>query len=541
MVRKLRGLTQHEFAEIDKSIGKTQKGLNNLGAREYKVRVDSSELDEARRKLDNMSRGGGGIGNIFKGTALGMMAGNAVSGLLGSAMDFGKDVLGGGMQMGANKMRFEVLAGKQEGGQLFGELQQYVRESVFGPELYGSASQMMAFGIAAKDVMPTMKMLGDVSMGDAEKLSSLTLAFSQTTAAGKLMGQDLLQYVNAGFNPLQVISERTGKSMATLKKEMSQGAISAQMVKEAFEAATGPGGKFHDMIKKVSNTPFGKWQKITGSWNDAKAGIGFSQDAALGRIFDHLNKFVDELPGIVTKMAPVVERMLNAFDDIMPSIKDFGKSLVELLKPIGGIFMSGEFKSAAKSIANFARELDYALLPIVKLLSAGFRGLLGWLPESKDAKRARALGEDVYYFKNVADSVAVDDAKMQSIIDSVTGSIGLRPKKFFKSFKEFQAYLQEQGELANHGYASKQFVQGIFDVPTMKADPDKAKKMAGMSGAEEASSAITGGGQRVMSINFRNFVENLNNNFNTKDEAMASNTSDLRHMLAQVLAGVPAF
>lgn len=41
-----------------------------------------------------------------------------------------------------------------------------------------------------------MKMLGNVAMGDKEKLSSLTLAFSQISAAGKLQGQDLLQLIN---------------------------------------------------------------------------------------------------------------------------------------------------------------------------------------------------------------------------------------------------------------------------------------------------------------------------------------------------------
>ena len=57
-------------------------------------------------------------------------------------------------------------------------------------------------------------------MGNNEKFSSMTLAFAQMSAAGRLMGQDLNQMINAGFNPLQVISEKTGKSIAVLKKEM---------------------------------------------------------------------------------------------------------------------------------------------------------------------------------------------------------------------------------------------------------------------------------------------------------------------------------
>lgn len=67
---------------------------------------------------------------------------------------------------------------------------------------------MLSFGIAQDRIMPNIKALGDIAMGDRNKLNSLTLAFSQMTASGRLMGQDLLQMINAGFNPLSEISAR---------------------------------------------------------------------------------------------------------------------------------------------------------------------------------------------------------------------------------------------------------------------------------------------------------------------------------------------
>lgn len=72
------------------------------------------------------------------------------------------------------------------------------------------------------------------------------------SAAGKLMGQDLNQMINAGFNPLQIMSEKTGKSIATLKDEMSKGAISAEMVQQAFIDATSAGGRFYQMSENAS-------------------------------------------------------------------------------------------------------------------------------------------------------------------------------------------------------------------------------------------------------------------------------------------------
>ena len=89
-------------------------------------------------------------------------------------------------------------------------------------DLASGAQTMLAFNIEAEKVMPMLRAIGDISMGDAQKFNSLTLAFSQMSATGKLMGQDLLQMINAGFNPLSVISEKTGKSIGELKEEMEK-------------------------------------------------------------------------------------------------------------------------------------------------------------------------------------------------------------------------------------------------------------------------------------------------------------------------------
>ncbi len=111
---------------------------------------------------------------------------------------------------------------------------------------------MLGFNIEAERVPRYLQAIGDVSMGNTQKFNSLTLAFSQMSAAGKLMGQDLNQMINAGFNPLQMIAEKTGKSIATLKDEMSKGAISAEMVQQAFIDATSAGGRFYNMSENAS-------------------------------------------------------------------------------------------------------------------------------------------------------------------------------------------------------------------------------------------------------------------------------------------------
>ena len=124
---------------------------------------------------------------------------------------------------------------------------------------------MMSFGLSSEFAFGKLKNIGDIAMGDAQKMQSLSLAFAQATSAGKLQGQDLMQMINAGFNPLRVISERTGESMAQLKERMSKGSISAQELAQAFEWATDKQGLFYQGAEKAGQTLSGKFNKMMDS------------------------------------------------------------------------------------------------------------------------------------------------------------------------------------------------------------------------------------------------------------------------------------
>lgn len=146
-----------------------------------------------------------------------------------------------------------LLGSKEKADALMSQVRDFAKVSPLEFSDVTAATQMMlGFNIEAEKVPRYLQAIGDVSMGNTQKFNSLTLAFSQMSAAGKLMGQDLNQMINAGFNPLQTISEKTGKSIATLKEEMSKGAISAEMVQQAFIDATSAGGRFYNMSENAS-------------------------------------------------------------------------------------------------------------------------------------------------------------------------------------------------------------------------------------------------------------------------------------------------
>jgi tape measure domain-containing protein len=139
-----------------------------------------------------------------------------------------------------------------------------------------AAQTLLGFNVEAGRVIPIIRQLGDVSMGNEEKFKSLALAYAQVHSTGKLMGQDLLQMINAGFNPLTVIAEKTGKSVGALKEEMAAGAVSAEMVADAFAVATSEGGKFYGMTEKQAEGIRGLRAQYEGAVQEALNSIGDS-------------------------------------------------------------------------------------------------------------------------------------------------------------------------------------------------------------------------------------------------------------------------
>jgi tape measure domain-containing protein len=133
---------------------------------------------------------------------------------------------------------------------------------------------MLSFGLASDKVLTYQRQLGDIAGGNAERFRALSLAFSQASSAGKLQGQDLMQMINAGFNPLEAIAKRTGKTVGYWKEQMSKGKVTIDMVTQAMEDATSQGGRYYNMMQKMSKTAGGQLSTLQDNWNMTLANFG---------------------------------------------------------------------------------------------------------------------------------------------------------------------------------------------------------------------------------------------------------------------------
>jgi tape measure domain-containing protein len=284
-------------------------------------------------------------------------------------------------------MQFETLTKSGEVTQkLLAEMRADAAKSPLSISDYAQAGKtLLAFGGDAETLMDTLRVLGDVSMGNADRFGSLALAFAQTQAAGRLMGQEVLQFVNAGFNPLQQISKKTGESMGELKKRMEDGAISAAEVAQAFKDATSEGGLFYQAIQKGGETTAGKIAKVKDGILSLQIAFGTGLNEGVKAGADAMTKGLSSVEKIAedagkTVGAGIVNAINGDLELIIKTGELVGMALREGLKlsfqGIGGEILGG-LASMADAVAEYGHvDKDLGGAGFAKEIRGASRGVV---------------------------------------------------------------------------------------------------------------------------------------------------------------------
>lgn len=199
---------------------------------------------------------------------------------------------------------FTTLVGSETKAKgMLSEIAKFAAESPFGKlDLTENAKTMLNFGVETGKVLPLLKQLGDISGGNKQALQSLSLVLGQVSAAGKLAGQDNLQFINAGFNPLQELAKMTGESYAKLQDRMSKGQITFENVVQAIQHASGEGGKFFSMMDKQSQTVAGKWSTILDNVQTSAVNMFNQVQSPIGDLLDLINDALPHITAIIESL-----------------------------------------------------------------------------------------------------------------------------------------------------------------------------------------------------------------------------------------------
>ena len=247
-----------------------------------------------------------------------------------------------GAQAEHTSVAFTTLVGSEEkAAGILKEINDFAAKTPYGNlDLIDNAKTMLNFGVQADKVNGYLRQLGDIAAGDKNKLGSLSLVFGQVASAGKMSGQDLLQFINAGFNPLKELEKMTGKTYAELQDMMSKGQIGFDAVAAAINHATSAGGAFAGMSDKLSQTISGKFSTLVGN----------VQQAAVD-MFNEIKPIVNDIMDLFLAIVPPIASAIRGIFSVIAGVIGFIVNWKTELGLLAAVVAVGTIAFSAHAIA----------------------------------------------------------------------------------------------------------------------------------------------------------------------------------------------
>lgn len=234
---------------------------------------------------------------------------------------------------------FEVMTGSAEkAADTVDRLKNIAASTPFEmPNLADTTQLLMNYGFTADEALDRMQMLGDIAQGSADKMNRIAAAYGQMSSAGKVSLEDVKQMIEAGFNPLQEISESTGESMDSLYQRISDGAISVDEITASMQRSTSEGGKYFQSMEKQSQTFSGQLSTLK---DNAQGLLGSLTEGVFDKLAQDILPKINEtvsllndafeseglngVMGVLQSMVPQLEPVLDFIDALREKLNDLG-------------------------------------------------------------------------------------------------------------------------------------------------------------------------------------------------------------------------
>ena len=342
--------------------------------------VIDTELD-GKGAESGMQKLGGTLGKIGGGVLAGTAA--AVAGVSTAIVGLGASAVKYNASMEQYQTSFEVMTGSAtKAEEVMTKLKEVGAKTPFEFEDLAQAEQLlMNYGFTADDAMDKMMMLGDISQGSAEKMQRVATAYGQMSSAGKVQLEDVKQMIEAGFNPLQEISQSTGESMDSLYDRISKGTISVDEITASMERSTSAGGKYFESMDKQSQTVAGQFstlkdnfQQMTGEiFSELSASIGTSALPIVnGWISELQNGFSENgASGLISALGNVLGQAITQIATLAPQLIDMAVLMLATLGQAiidNGPVILNAFSEIFDSLMSGIATLFPSLQPLIDII-----------------------------------------------------------------------------------------------------------------------------------------------------------------------------
>lgn len=340
----------------------------------YAIRGDNSQYD----KDINQSKITATAAAVAIGAAFVEMS-KKVSSAIGAAIKQGVTY---NAQIETYEASFTTMLGSAEqAAKLMEELKRKAAETPFELSDLTSATQLlMNYGFTADEVVEKMGMLGDISQGNADKMTRVATAYGQMSSAGKVSLEDIKQMIEAGFNPLQEITETTGESMASLYDRISKGTISVDEITASMERSTSEGGKYFKSMETQSKTFSGQLSTMKDNANSFLGAMTSGMfNVAKNNVFPKINKELEKL----TKSAQSgalkgsIDKMSKSFENMASKAIDFASDAIpKLVNALSWVMDNFDLLAGAAGVALssfLAFKAANTIVPIIMGMVTSFQ------------------------------------------------------------------------------------------------------------------------------------------------------------------------
>lgn len=339
---------------------KTTKEIDNLG----------KESDDSAKQVDDLSKkmgdADGASKNLNDGFTVlkGTMA-NLASQAISKVVDGFKSLVGGAVDyqksMEYYTTSFTVMTGSADkASETVKKLADIGAKTPFDmPQLADATSLLMNFGFNADDAVDSMMMLGDISQGSADKLDSISRAYGKMSSAQKVSLEDINMMIDAGFNPLQEISEHTGESMQSLYDRISHGKMSVDEITESMKRSTSEGGKYFKSMDAQSQTLDGRLSTLSDTINSK---LGEALHPILQKAADewipNITNAIDNMD--IDSVVSVIDDIISGVGDLFGFIMNNGDTIISLVAGIGTAMMVWNVASMINGVVSAVKAFQVA-------------------------------------------------------------------------------------------------------------------------------------------------------------------------------------
>lgn len=383
-------ISPEQYRDFEREIESTRQQLTRLEAAASGTDDAVADVGDAAEEAGEKAEKASGGWTVLKGV-MADLASSAIKAAVSTVVDGAKKMVSAGLEYNQAMEGYvtnftTMLGGSSEAANgMVGSLQKLASATPLAmSDLAGGAQTLLAFGVASDDVSGTLQRLGDISLGNADKMQSLARAYGKATAQGKLTGETVQMMIDAGWNPLIDICDQTGESMEDVQKRMAAGSISAEELTQAVNHATDAGGKFAGGMEAASKTVAG----LTSTLQD-------NVNAMLGELMQPVSDAM--LSTLLPTAIDAVDQLTTAFED--EGIDGFSRVAGSLIASLSARLVSYAPQAIPAALA-FIGALVTGLLSAlpdltgtaIELVGALLLGLADQLPGIMTAAMSALLG-----------------------------------------------------------------------------------------------------------------------------------------------------